>query len=239
MSDNWVVQNLENALAVWNDKLTEIWQLVTQSPQTFRGGAIWQMVMNIHGALQAVGYALLVLFFVVGVVKTCGSFAEVKRPEHALRLFVRFALAKGVITYGMDLMLALLEIVQGIVSSIMNAAGLGGPQTSVLPGEIVTAMEKEPVFQGLCRHRGLQLFGKHPPLGGDAHWGAFYLGAVLCDDPQRLRAVFQAVSLCRHRPHPPGVLRRRTQSKHRQEFSQKLCRRLFGGGGDRPGLRHL
>ena len=129
------------ALAVWNDKLTEIWQLVTQSPQTFRGGAIWQMVMNIHGALQAVGYALLVLFFVVGVVKTCGSFAEVKRPEHALRLFVRFALAKGVITYGMDLMLALLEIVQGIVSSIMNAAGLGGPQTSVLPGEIVTAIE--------------------------------------------------------------------------------------------------
>jgi hypothetical protein len=78
MSDNWVVQNLENALAVWNDKLTEIWQLVTQSPQTFRGGAIWQMVMNIHGALQAVGYALLVLFFVVGVVKTCGSFADVK-----------------------------------------------------------------------------------------------------------------------------------------------------------------
>lgn len=121
MSDNWVVQNLENALAVWNDKLTEIWQLVTQSPQTFRGGAIWQMVVNIHGTLQAIGYALLVLFFLVGVVKTCGSFAEAKRPEHALRLFIRFALAKGVITYGMELMLALLEIIQGIVSSICSS----------------------------------------------------------------------------------------------------------------------
>lgn len=93
MSSNWVVQNLENALAVWNDKLTEIWQLVTQSPQTFKGGGIWQMVVNIYGTLQAIGYALLVLFFVVGVVKTCGSFAEVKRPEHAIKLFVRFALA--------------------------------------------------------------------------------------------------------------------------------------------------
>lgn len=121
MSENWVVQNLENALAVWNDKLTEIWQLVTQSPQTFRGGEIWQMVVNIHGTLQAIGYALLVLFFLVGVVKTCGSFAEVKRPEHALRLFIRFALAKGVITYGMELMLALLEIIQGIVSSICSS----------------------------------------------------------------------------------------------------------------------
>ena len=42
MSDNWVVQNLENALATWNEKLAEIWQLITQSPETFKGGTIWQ-----------------------------------------------------------------------------------------------------------------------------------------------------------------------------------------------------
>ena len=82
MSDNWVVQNLENALEVWNGKLSEIWQLITQSPQDFKGGAIWAVIADIHGALQAIGYALLVLFFVVGVVKTCGSFVEVKKPEH-------------------------------------------------------------------------------------------------------------------------------------------------------------
>ena len=125
MSDNWVVQNLQNALNVWNDKLTEIWQLITQSPETFRGGAIWNIILDIFGALQAIGYALLVLFFVVGVVKTCGSFSELKRPEVAVKMFVRFALAKGAITYGMDLMLALLEIVQGVISAIMNAAGFG------------------------------------------------------------------------------------------------------------------
>ena len=141
MSDNWVVQNLENALEVWNDKLSEIWQLITKSPQDFKGGAIWSVVVNIHGALQAIGYALLVLFFVVGVVKTCGSFAEVKKPEHALRLFVRFALAKALITYGMELMLALLSIIQGVVSSIMRAAGFGSPGATVLPAEIVTAIE--------------------------------------------------------------------------------------------------
>ncbi len=119
---------MENALETWNEKLSEIWQLITQSPQSFRGGAIWNVVVNIHGALQAIGYALLVLFFVIGMVKTCGSFAEVKKPEHALKLFVRFAIAKGVISYGMELMLALLEIIQGITSSIMNAAGFGAAE---------------------------------------------------------------------------------------------------------------
>lgn len=40
MSDNWVVQNLENALNTWNEKLAEIWQLITQSPENFKGGAV-------------------------------------------------------------------------------------------------------------------------------------------------------------------------------------------------------
>ena len=136
MSDNWVVQNLENALNTWNEKLAEIWQLVTQSPEQFKGGTIWNVIVNIHGALQAIGLALLVLFFVVGVMRTCGNFAEVKKPEHALKLFIRFALAKGAVTYGLELMMALFKIVQGVISTIMNAAGFGTATQTVLPSEI-------------------------------------------------------------------------------------------------------
>ena len=149
MSDNWVVQNLENALEVWNEKLAEIWTLITQSPQAFKGGSIWSVIVSVHGALQAIGYALLVLFFVVGVMRTCGSFAEVKKPEHAVKLFVRFAIAKGVITYGMELMLAFLEIIQGVISTIMNAAGFGGAAETVLPAEIVTAIEDCGFFESI------------------------------------------------------------------------------------------
>ena len=141
MSGNWIVQNLENALNTWNQKLSEIWQLITQSPDQFKGGAIWKVIVDIHGAVQAIGLALLVLFFVVGVMKTCGSFAEVKKPEHALKLFIRFALAKGVVTYGLNLMIALFQIVQGLVSTIMVAAGFGSAQKTVLPQEIVKAIE--------------------------------------------------------------------------------------------------
>ena len=149
MSDNWVVQNLQNALEVWNEKLAEIWTLITQSPQTFKGGAIWSVITNIHGALQAIGYALLVLFFVIGVMKTCGSFAEVKKPEHALKLFIRFALSKAVITYGLELMLAFLSIIQGVISTIMNAAGFGQSATTVLPTEIITAIEDCGFFESI------------------------------------------------------------------------------------------
>ena len=149
MSDNWVVQNLENALNTWNEKLAEIWQLITQSPENFKGGTIWNVIVDIHGAVQAIGLALLVLFFVVGVMRTCGNFAEVKRPEQALKLFIRFAIAKGAVTYGLELMMALFKIVQGMISTIMNAAGFGSAQQTVLPQEIVTAVEDCGFFESI------------------------------------------------------------------------------------------
>lgn len=149
MSDNWVVQNLQNALDTWNSKLAEIWQILTQSPENFKGGGIWQVIVQIHGALQAIGYALLVLFFVVGVVKTCGSFTEVKRPEHALKIFIRFAIAKGVVTYGLELMMALFNIIQGVTSTIMQTAGFGSTEDTVLQDEIIEAVEDCGFFESI------------------------------------------------------------------------------------------
>ena len=149
MSDNGVVQNLQNALDTWNSKLAEIWQILTQSPENFKGGGIWQVIVQIHGALQAIGYALLVLFFVVGVVKTCGSFTEVKRPEHALKIFIRFAIAKGVVTYGLELMMALFNIIQGVTSTIMQTAGFGSTEDTVLPDEIIEAVEDCGFFESI------------------------------------------------------------------------------------------
>ncbi len=149
MSDNWIVQNIENAINTWNEKLSEIWELITTTPQNFKGGGIWRVIVDINGAVKAIGLALLVLFFVVGIMKTCGSFAELKKPEHAIKLFIRFVIAKAAITYGMELMIALFNISQGIVSSIMNAAGFGSPQQTILPQEMIKAIEKCGFFESI------------------------------------------------------------------------------------------
>lgn len=141
MSNNWIVGNLQNAINTWNSKLSEIWNLLTMTPETFKDGNIWRVIVDINGGLQAIGLGLLVIFFAVGVVKTCGSFSEIKKPEQVIKLFVRFALSKAVITYGLDLMLAIFKIMQGIVTTIMNTAGVGGYSQTVLPQEMITAIE--------------------------------------------------------------------------------------------------
>ena len=149
MSGNWIVQNIQNALDTWNSKLGEIWTLITQTPETFKGGAIWNVIKNIYGAMQGIGLALLVLFFVMGMMKTCGSLTEVKKPEHALKLFIRFAIAKVVVTYGMDLMLAIFNIIQGVITKIMTTAGMTGSTKTVLPQAVIKAVEDCGFFESI------------------------------------------------------------------------------------------
>ena len=149
MSDNWVVQHLINTLDTWNEKLAEVWQLLTISPENFKGGGIWKVILSINGSLQAIGLALLVLFFLAGVVKTSANLGEIKRPEHALKLFLRFAIAKGVVTYGLELMMSIFSIVQGVISKIMITSGVAGAAKTTLPQEMVDAIEDCGFFESI------------------------------------------------------------------------------------------
>lgn len=135
-----IIDNLTSAINTWNSKLAEIWLLLTESPETFKGGDIWQIIVKIHGALQAIGLALLVLFFVWGLIKNCTSWQDVKRPEQAFKLFLRFIIARGMVMYGMELMTKIFEIVQGIIQAITETAGLGVSSETVLPQEIIDAV---------------------------------------------------------------------------------------------------
>ncbi|MCI8537435.1 MAG: hypothetical protein HFF18_02075 [Oscillospiraceae bacterium] len=141
-SGNWIVDNLNSALNTWNGKLAEIWQLLSTSPEDFKGGGIWTVILGVNDGLKAVGYALLVLFFVMGVVKTLGSFAELKKPEQALKCFVRFILAQAAVSHGMELMMTLFSVAQGTAATIMSASGLSALTASALPNEMISIIEE-------------------------------------------------------------------------------------------------
>lgn len=140
-SGNWIVDNLNSALEMWNGRLAEIWQLISTSPESFKGGGVWNVIVNINDGLKAVGYALLVLFFVMGVVKTCGSFTEMKKPEVAFKCFIRFVLAQAAVSWGMDLMTGAFRVAQGMVTTIMDSSGLTAMSATTLPDELVSVIE--------------------------------------------------------------------------------------------------
>jgi len=149
INDNWIVKNLENALGTWNEKLSELWLLITQTPQSFKGGQIWSVIVDINSALIGIGYGLLVLFFAMGIFQSAASFRELQRPEFALRHFIRFAGAKIAVGSGMEIMTAIFSICGGVVSAVMRGMGGAVTQSATLPNEIVTAIEDVGLIQSI------------------------------------------------------------------------------------------
>ncbi len=141
ISDNWIVNILENALTDWNGKLSEIWALLTQTPRSFKGGDIWTVISGIHNAMVGIGYGLLVLFFAMGVFQSAASFRDFQRPEFALRHFIRFVLAKVAVGSCMEIMTAIFSVCGGVVATVMSGMGGSVSTAATLPGEIVTAIE--------------------------------------------------------------------------------------------------
>jgi len=149
INDNWVVKNLENSIGTWNEKLSELWVLITQTPETFKGGQIWSVIVNIHSALVGIGYGLLVLFFAMGIFQSAASFRELQRPEFALRHFIRFAGAKIAVGSGMEIMTAIFSVCGGVVSAIMGSVGGAVTESATLPVELVTAIEDLKLLQSI------------------------------------------------------------------------------------------
>ena len=148
-SNNWIVDILQKALGTWSYFLRLIWDLLTTSPADFKGGAIWEIMLDIHEGIKGIAYGLLVIFFVVGVARTTTNFSEIKRPEQALKLFLRFAIAKAVVTYSMDLMQAIFRIVQGVMTQVSTSAGSIVTGDVTLPDQIIMKIEACGFFESI------------------------------------------------------------------------------------------
>lgn len=189
MNQNWIVENLNSAFSTWNNRLTELWSLATTSPETFKGGTVWSVMQGIHSTLLGVGYGLLILFFAIALFKNTANFHELRRPEAAIHYLIRFVAAKALVGYGMEIMLKIFSICNGVVLQIAGRMS-GISQAMVhLPGEIQTAIEEVG-------------FRQHPVMAGHHPGQSVYSGAFLYYDSDGVRALFQAVYVHRSGPLP-------------------------------------
>ena len=139
---------LYQGLEYLGNMLYKMLAILTTSPQNFKGGTIWSIITTINGVLGAIGTALLVLFFTIGVVKTCGSFAELKKPETAVKVFIRFAIAKALIDNGLTLMVDFVTIVQGVIKKITASSSIGTALEFSIPSDVQSKFESIGILDG-------------------------------------------------------------------------------------------
>lgn len=125
---DWLSNMIESlwdwVLGIWGSGLSSIQLWLTTSPSEFGGGQIWNVVEDMQGSLQGIGYTLLVLFFYIGLTKSTLSFYELRRPEISFSLFIRFFIIKTLIDSGTGILLLLIKTSQRVVSAVFSASSL-------------------------------------------------------------------------------------------------------------------
>jgi len=139
---------LYQGLEYLGNMLDKMWSILTTSPQNFKGGGIWSVITTINGVLGAIGTALLVLFFTVGVIKTCGSFAELKKPETAVKVFIRFAISKALIDNCLSLLVDFVTIVQDVIKRITDSSSIGTALEFTIPSDVQSSFESVGILDG-------------------------------------------------------------------------------------------
>ena len=140
---------LEIALDTWNTRFSEMISLITTSPSEFMDGQIYEKVKGVEEALCAVSYSLLTLFFLIGVFSVTVSFESLKRPESALRLFVRFSCAKVLIDKGGEILNAVTAIAALIVKAAVGTFSDAAFDAASLPEEVLEAASGATFLQSI------------------------------------------------------------------------------------------
>ena len=139
---------LYQGLEYLGNMLDKMWSILTTSPQSFKGGGIWSVITTINGVLGAIGTALLVLFFTIGVIKTCGSFAELKKPETAVKVFIRFAISKALIDNCLSILVDFVTIVQDVIKRITDSSSIGTALEFVIPSDVQGSFDSVGILDG-------------------------------------------------------------------------------------------
>lgn len=119
------IENLLNySLKIWANTLSVIIKVLTTPLDQMFDGTVWKVIKTVCQALEAVGTTILIICFLMGVVSALSSMVDTRRGENAAKVFIRFIIAKEVVTRGLEIMLGIMSLSQSIISKIIKATGI-------------------------------------------------------------------------------------------------------------------
>lgn len=106
---------LQMVFGFWNNQIKLVFELLGQSPETFKGGGPWAAIQNVEPLFVSIGSSLVVLFFVIGFCSESIDIKEEVRFESILKMFIRVAVAQWLVVYNITILKAIFTSVGALV----------------------------------------------------------------------------------------------------------------------------
>ena len=97
---------------------------------------------------QAIGLALIPIFFMFGMIKASATYIEMKRPEAIGKAIVRFCISWAVIVFGMQLLMWIWTVCQGLINRILVTSGFQNTDLTI-PAELKNQLDHAGFFNSI------------------------------------------------------------------------------------------
>ena len=113
-----ILDLLKTVVAFWNDKINLVFEMLGQSPISFKDGGAWKVINDLEPTFVAVGSSLVVLFFVIGFCSESIDVKEEMRFETILRMLMRIGIAEWLVANNVTIMKAFFTSAGNLVKLI-------------------------------------------------------------------------------------------------------------------------
>ncbi|MGN9019672.1 hypothetical protein ACTNBM_11815 [Lachnospiraceae bacterium HCP1S3_C3] len=113
---------LEMVFGFWNNQISLVFDMLSQSPADFKNGDPWAVIEGIEPIFVAVGSSLVVLFFVIGFCSESIDVREEMRFEVILRMLIRLGLAEWFVANNVTIMKAFFTSIGNLVSLLSQGS---------------------------------------------------------------------------------------------------------------------
>lgn len=123
ITTNMTVDFLQKVIETWNSYYSKTTGLLTKNPAHMFNGVWSNVVIEAENTTKAVGMALLVCFFFIGLARSYVDLQELRRPEKIFGIFLRYALSVVVVGNFHKILVNIENIIRYTSVSIVNSIG--------------------------------------------------------------------------------------------------------------------
>lgn len=145
---DWVISHFSTAMKQFGEKMQDLYDLLTINPQTYRGGVIWDMVMDIFTALLGVGFTVILICGYLGIINSIETIYEAKRPEVMLSIFAMVTISGGLTAAAPQILLIIIGFCQDIVRKATGGSFVF-KDTYAIPNNVIEATKDLETVQAI------------------------------------------------------------------------------------------
>ncbi len=144
MFNEFILDLVDSGVGIFNELCEKAIYLATRYLSDLPGydNVVRSVIGAFAGTAKSAAFSLIVLFFLIGILKSCTNFQELRRPEYLFGVLLRLAFATWLVDNTYQIAMDIYRVCQGLGDTLLYAFGWDNQRINISGGYLSEEMEE-------------------------------------------------------------------------------------------------